>query len=452
MLEALLGAEGRRRLMLRRMTNEGLFQLYDSDLILRLHSPKNLSDTRKFLTRFKEYLGSYPPSPEIAKSFLAQYADRKPRTLYRYAQMLRMFMKWYGEPMDDLKIKIPKSLPPYTDDTQIEKLLHAIETKKTHKGNIVRDILLVELALKTGMRRGELANLEARHIHEDFLMVREGKNKKDRVIPLSPPIALRLKNFIKGKKPSTKVFGLAAPSITMKIKAFARSAGIEGFYAHALRHKFATDLLEHGADIRSVQHLLGHENLSTTQVYLSVTDKRLRETVNLLDKDKQLDRTSGDSEKIIEVSQPKSEEQSIIVIRTKEKLSFMNHTDVMVNEYSSHFAVRNEGNSPAVQIELLLLDMDRKMLESMREIALGIGESLEFKPRLNRPEGNYYIVCQYKQITSVNNNEIWHQTWLPFTLRMASKEGEVYVIPSELEFKLGIPKKDKIEAFFSNPN
>jgi integrase len=189
-----LGAEGRRRLMLRRMTNEGLFQLYDSDLVLRLHALKNLSDTRKFLARFNQYLGNYPPSPDLAKSFLAQYANRKPRTLYRYAQMLRMFMKWYGEPMDDLKIKILKSLPPYTEDAQIEKLLHAIETKKTHKRNIVRDILLVELALKTGMRRGELANLEARHIHEDFLVVREGKNNKDRVIPLSPPIALRLKS------------------------------------------------------------------------------------------------------------------------------------------------------------------------------------------------------------------------------------------------------------------
>jgi len=132
------------------------------------------------------------------------------------------------------------------------------------------------------MRRGELANLEARHIHKEFLIVREGKNNKDRVIPLSPPIALRLKNYIEGKKPNDKVFGLAAPSITMKIKAFARSAGIEDLHTHALRHKFATDLLERGADIRSVQHLLGHENLSTTQVYLSITDKRLHEAVNLL--------------------------------------------------------------------------------------------------------------------------------------------------------------------------
>ena len=59
LLEALLGVEGRRRLMLRRMTNEELFQLYDGDLVLRLHSPKNLSDTRKFLTRFNQYLGNY---------------------------------------------------------------------------------------------------------------------------------------------------------------------------------------------------------------------------------------------------------------------------------------------------------------------------------------------------------------------------------------------------------
>ena len=437
--------------MLRRMTNEELFKLYDSDLVLRLHSPKNLSDTRKFLTRFNQYLGSYPPSPEIAKSFLAQYADRKPRTLYRYAQMLRMFMKWYGEPLDDLKIRIPKSLPPYTEDAQIEKLIHAIETKKTHKGNIVRDVLLVELALKTGMRRGELANLEVRHIHEDFLIVREGKNKKDRVIPLSPSIVFRLKSYVKERKPSDKVFGLAAPSITMKIKAYARSAGIDDFHAHTLRHKFAIDLLEHGADIRSVQHLLGHENLSTTQVYLSITDKRLRETVNLLDKNKRLGKTTVDSEEIIKGVQPKSEKQPIIIIRTKEKLSWLNNTEIMGNEYSSHFVARNEGNSPPVDLELLLLAEDRKLLESMREIALGIGGSLDFKPLLNRSEGNYYVVCQYKQITSADNNEIWHQTCLPFTLKMASEEGEVYLVPSELDFKFSILKKDKINSFTHKP-
>ena len=83
LLENLLGSEGKRRIMLRRMSNDELFRLYDSDLLLRLHNAKNLSDTRKTLERFKDYLGQFPPSPELAKAFLAQYVDRKPRTLYR---------------------------------------------------------------------------------------------------------------------------------------------------------------------------------------------------------------------------------------------------------------------------------------------------------------------------------------------------------------------------------
>ena len=173
------------------MQNEELFKLYDSELTLRLHNAKNLSDTRKILSHFLlEYLSGYPPTPELAKAFLAQYADRKPRTLYRYAQMLRGFMKWYGEPMDDFKVKRPKSLPPYTEDSDIEKLFAAVENKKTHKGCVARDSLLVRLALKTGMRRSELANLERQHVHADFLIVIGGKGGKDRIIPLAPAIAL----------------------------------------------------------------------------------------------------------------------------------------------------------------------------------------------------------------------------------------------------------------------
>ena len=174
------------------MTNEELFKLYENDLVLRLHNAKNLSDTRKVLDRFKEYLNGYPPSPELAKGFFVQYTDRKPRTLYRYAQMIRVFMKWYGEPMDDFKVKVPKTLPPYTEDSEIERLFNAIENKKTHKGCIVRDSLLAAIALKTGMRRSELGNLEVRDIHQDFLMVRNGKGGKGWVIPLAPAIAERL--------------------------------------------------------------------------------------------------------------------------------------------------------------------------------------------------------------------------------------------------------------------
>ena len=154
---------------MRHMTNEELFALYDSDLVLRLRNAKNLSDTRKILAKFKDYLNGFPPSPELAKGFLAQYANRKPRTLYRYAQMLRVFMKWYGEPMDDFRVKIPKTLPPYTENSEIERLFSAIENKKTHKACVVRDSLMAALALRTGMRRSELGNLEVKDIHQDFL-------------------------------------------------------------------------------------------------------------------------------------------------------------------------------------------------------------------------------------------------------------------------------------------
>jgi integrase len=168
-LETLLGPEGKRRLRLRHMTNNELFTLYDSDLVLRLHNAKNLNDTRKILNKFKQYLNDFPPSPELAKGFLAQYTNRKPRTLYRYTQMIMVFMKWYGEPMDNFKVKVPKTLPPYTEDSDIEKLFAAVEDKKSHKGCIVRDRLLVELALKTGMRRSELGHLEVKDIHHASL-------------------------------------------------------------------------------------------------------------------------------------------------------------------------------------------------------------------------------------------------------------------------------------------
>jgi len=275
-----------RRLEIRKMSNRDLFKRYDTELLLRLHNKKNLSDTRKILGRFEAFLGERSPSTDLAKEFLAQYSDRKPRTLSRYAQMVKSFMKWYGQPVDDFKVKIPRTLPPYIEDEQIERILQAMSNKRSHKGTIARDQLLVKLDVNTGLRRAEMSNLEARDVHDDFIVVREGKGGKDRFIPLPSSITGELSTFVKGMEPNEKVFKLAAPCISMKIKSFARKAGMEDFHAHSLRHKFATDLLEAGADIRSVQELLGHENLSTTQVYLAVTSERLREAVNLLDRPK----------------------------------------------------------------------------------------------------------------------------------------------------------------------
>ncbi len=264
------------------MTNDELFRQYDSELMLRLHNTRDLGDHRRMLHKFKEYVGAFPPTAELAKRFLSQFVNRKPRTQARYTKMIGGLMKYIGEPLD-YRVKVPKSLPDYTEDSDIQKLKRVIENKKSHKGSIVRDLLLVDLALNTGMRRGELANLEPVDIHADFLVVRSGKGQKDRVIPLLPELAIRLHNFTKSMTPNEKVFKLKAPCIADKIRLFSKKAGVN-IHTHSLRHKFATDLLERGANVKQVQALLGHSNLSTTEVYLSLADGSLKQAIDLLGK------------------------------------------------------------------------------------------------------------------------------------------------------------------------
>jgi integrase/recombinase XerD len=285
LLEALLGPEGRRRLALKHKTNDELFTLYEAELILKVHNSRNLEMERRLLAKFHSHLNGSQPSPELAKGFISQYSSKKPGTLARYAATIKSFMKWCGEPMDNFKVKVPKTLPPYTDNSDIEKLFAAAENKMTHKGSIVRDSLLLALALKTGMRRAELANLEPKDIHADFLVVRGGKGGKDRMVPLAPAMAERLQNFIKDMEPDEKVFKLKATTISNKVTRLAQKAGLKGFHAHQLRHKFATDLLEKGANIKLVQALLGHADLGTTQIYLSIVDQGLHDAISLLDKE-----------------------------------------------------------------------------------------------------------------------------------------------------------------------
>ena len=185
---------------LRYLSNDKLFAMYEADLIIRIRNGKNLKNILNLLTRFKDYLGDFPPSEQLCKAFLSQYTRTKPHTWYNYVGELRRFMAWYGEGIT-LKAKIPKTLPTYHEDRDIEAILAVIRCKKTHKKMMARDTLLVELDWRTGLRRAELANLEVRDIHNDFLVVRNGKGKKDRLVPLAPNIAEKLHNFTKGYEP-----------------------------------------------------------------------------------------------------------------------------------------------------------------------------------------------------------------------------------------------------------
>ena len=163
MLEVLLGADGRRKIRLRRKTNTELFQLYDAQLTLRHRSEDALAEAKRVLSHFRTYLGAFPPSPEIAVGFLAQFANRKPTTLYRYHSIIKGFMDWYGEKLET-RIKLPEQLPDYIELDAIDKLKDAMRSKKTHKRVIERNLLLTDIACKAGLRRSELAHLMVRDV------------------------------------------------------------------------------------------------------------------------------------------------------------------------------------------------------------------------------------------------------------------------------------------------
>ena len=111
-----------------------------------------------------------------------------------------MFFKWYGEDLD-INIRVPKVLPSYVEKEDIEKLLEALRSKKSHRKTIDRDILLIDIAIHTGLRRSELASVRVGDIdiERQVLVVRQGKGAKDRIIPLSKITTEKLAEYIRGK-------------------------------------------------------------------------------------------------------------------------------------------------------------------------------------------------------------------------------------------------------------
>ena len=270
----------------RSKTNTQVFDEY-FDLIRSSKSPKWDYETRRILNQFREHIGEYPPSIELFAQFFQRYLKLAQSTRARYYYVFSAFFDWYNGQELPFRIKAPKLLPQHVDDEDVEKLLAAMRQKRSHKKLLERDVLLVETGYHTGLRRSELSpNLEVGDLQlsgdSPRLLVRHGKGNKDRVVYLNGYIRDRLAAFTKGRGAKESVFGLAPKTVSMKISYWAHKAGVS-IHTHSLRHKFATDILERGGNIRAVQQLLGHESLGTTESYLAVTNNGLRDAVNLLD-------------------------------------------------------------------------------------------------------------------------------------------------------------------------
>lgn len=143
--------------------------------------------------------------------------------------------------------------------------------------------------------------------------------------------------------------------------------------------------------------------------------------------------------------------QPIIIQKAEHKLGDLHIGDgELPSNYFSHFIIWNAGDGPAIEVEISLLDEQRNPLYSHRETFMRAGEQRKFLPNLaDRLESKYYLACEYKRIFSVAGDETRDQTWLPFELLKASKEGEMYVRPGELEFRFRVPKEELIDVFGS---
>ena len=195
------------------------------------------------------------------------------------------------------KIILPKTVRKQVTFLQYDEVVNLIDNIPLDSEQGLRDRAIIELLFSSGLRVSELVNLNRDHINlkrREFMV--RGKGQKDRPVFVSQHAAEQVENYLQARQDSLPALflsysrrstkptmsgdyrRLSARSIQRMISHYARLAGITKHVSpHTMRHSFATDLLMNGADLRSVQSLLGHSSISTTQVYTHVTDQHLKD-------------------------------------------------------------------------------------------------------------------------------------------------------------------------------
>ncbi len=221
---------------------------------------------------------------------------KSPRSLSRYLSAYRQFYRWLvreGKIDNDpvALIESPKTgrgLPKALTEEQIESLLAAPDTGTTLG---LRDKAMLELMYATGLRVSELVGLELANINLNQGVVRViGKGRKERLVPIGDEAHESLKAYLSDGRPqllqgvqtdaifvTTRKAGMTRQAFWYMVRRYASLCGISRKLSpHMLRHSFATHLLNHGADLRVVQLLLGHSDLSTTQIYTHIAREGLK--------------------------------------------------------------------------------------------------------------------------------------------------------------------------------
>ena len=236
------------------------------------------------------------------RSWLArqQTTGKARTTLARRATAARVFTAWLartGRIHDDVGASLGsprprRTLPPVLRADEASDLIRAAATLADDGSPVgIRDVAMLELLYATGIRVGELVGLDLDDLDRERNVVRVfGKGRKERMVPFGHPAAVALDRWLASGRPELRVEGAGAALFlgargrrvdpravrTLVHQRIADVPGAPDIGPHGLRHTAATHLLEGGADLRSVQELLGHSSLATTQLYTHVTTDRLR--------------------------------------------------------------------------------------------------------------------------------------------------------------------------------
>lgn len=237
-------------------------------------------DIEKFLSERKEH-GS--KSRTVARNKVSIV------NLYKFLVMENYISK---NPTDNLEvIRLKRVLPESLTTQEVDDLL-AVHNEKTDKG--LRDKAIFELMYSSGLRVSEICSLKIEDIFfdEKYLKIC-GKGKRERIVPINDKALDILKRYIqtsrvvmvKGKKTSELFLNFRGDKISRVgiwkiVKEAMKKSGIEkNVYPHTLRHSFATHLIQHGADLRSVQRMLGHSDITTTEIYTHVDSTHLKKQI-----------------------------------------------------------------------------------------------------------------------------------------------------------------------------
>ncbi len=270
------------------MNQEEFLHKLEIELKISKNSEYTLRNYINYNKKFLKYAQKIPEeiTSEDVKHFIAENLSNNSSssiTLF-LASIKYSFNSLLGKDVTS-SIKRPKKerkLPPILSRNELKELLNKI--------NVGKSKLMVSLIYACGLRVSELVNLKIKDLNykERIGFVRGGKGKKDRIFNIPNFLFEDLEEISKNKKPDDYLFEgrngkLSTRTIQKIVSSAAKRANLNQVHTHTLRHSFATHLLEDGVDIRKIQELLGHSDLSTTQIYTQVSSEELKKIKSPID-------------------------------------------------------------------------------------------------------------------------------------------------------------------------